>query len=96
MVTIANSILNRFLPPHHPTHRAPNPSHRLRPIFRLEEIVPSRALHLQDPPILPRQVAPRGARPVGDEIEVAVVNADADKGKMVVEGREEKDLDSWY
>lgn len=71
--------------PHHPPHHPPQPPHRLPSIIRIQKIKPFRALHLQDPPVLRRRVEPRWLRAVGDEIEVAVVDADVDEGDVVVE-----------
>lgn len=78
--------------PHHPPHNPPNTPHRLASIPRLKKIKPFRPLHLQTPPFLRRRVETllRGA--MGDEIEVAVIDADADDGDVVVERGDEVDL----
>ena len=71
--------------PHHPPHHPPNPPHRLPSIIRIQKIKPFRALHLQVPPVLRRRVEIRLLGAVGDEIEVAVIDADVDEGDVVVE-----------
>lgn len=79
--------------PHHPPHHPPHPPHRLPSIIGIQKIEPFRALHLQNPPILRRRVESRlllGV--VGDEIEVAVIDADVDEGDVVVERGDEVDL----
>lgn len=79
--------------PIHPSHDAPDPSHRLRPITRVEKIIPFRALHVQNPPFLRRRVETLLLGTTSDEIEVAVVDAKFDDGEMVVDGGNEVDLE---
>lgn len=79
--------------PIHPPHHAPNPSHRLRPITRIEKIKPFRAFHVQNPPFLRRRVEPLLLGTTSDEIEVAVIDADVNDGEMVVDGGDEVDLE---
>lgn len=78
--------------PHHPPHHPPHPPHRLPSIIRIQKIKPFGALHLQAPPFLRRRVEIRLRGAVGDEIEVAVIDADVDEGDVVVERGDEVDL----